>query len=66
MARLLIDIPPEKIAELLQDLPPEDLKKILAKLADRLESQEWMSLAEAGFREWLTEPDLYGDDGPTR
>ncbi len=66
MARLLIDIPPEKIAELLQDLPPEDLRKILVKIADRLESQEWMSLGESGFREWLTEPDLYGDDGPTR
>lgn len=66
MARLLIEIPPEKIAELLRDLLPEDLKKILRKIADRLESQEWMSLAEAGFRDWLTEPDLYGDDGPAR
>jgi hypothetical protein len=66
MARLTIEVTPEKLAELLRDLPPDQLKLVLAKVADRLEVQEWMRLEEPGFHEWLTEPDLYADDRPSR
>ena len=66
MARLMIEVTPEKLVELLRDLPPEQLKIVLAKVADRLEAREWMRLGESGFREWLTEPDLYADERPTR
>ncbi len=64
-AKLMVEITLEKIAELLQDLPPDDLKKVLTNVVGRLEAQGWMGLGELGFREWLMEPDLYGDDGPT-
>ncbi|MGH7408384.1 MAG: hypothetical protein ACREKF_10320, partial [Candidatus Methylomirabilales bacterium] len=57
MAKLMIEVTPEKLAELLRDLPPEQLKIVLAKVADRLEVREWMRLGESGFQEWLTEPD---------
>ena len=60
------EVTPERLVELLGGLPPEELKMVLAKLADRLEIQEWMRLGERGLREWLNEPDLYGDDCPTR
>ena len=66
MPNLIIDVTPEKLAELLCDLPPEQLKAVLAKVADRLELREWMYLAESGFKEWLTEPDLYADDRSSR
>lgn len=58
MAKLLIEITPEKLAELLRDLPADQLKIVLAKVADRLEVRDWMRLGESGFQEWLTEPDL--------
>ncbi len=64
MARL--EVTPEQLAELLGELPPEELKIVLAKVADRLEVREWMRLGESGLREWLSEPDLYADDRPTR
>jgi len=66
MAKLMIDVTPEQVAQLLRDLPPEQLRLVLERLADRLEVREWMCLAEPGFREWLTEPELYVDDRPAR
>ncbi len=66
MPKLMIDLTPEQVAQMLRDLPPEQLKSILEKLADRVEIRDWMRLGEPGFREWLTEPDLYGDDRPAR
>jgi len=66
MPNLIVEVTPEKLAELLRDLPAEQLKTVLAKVADRLEIQEWMSLAESGFQEWLTEPDLYTNDLSSR
>ena len=65
MTELTTEITAEKIAELLRDLPPAERKAVLARVADRLETQEWMRLAESGFREWLNEPDLYADDRST-
>jgi len=59
MAKLMIDLTPEQVAQVLRDLPPE-------QLADRLEVRQWMCLGEPAFREWLTEPDLYVDDRPAR
>ncbi len=64
MARL--EVTAEQLAELLGELPPEELRRVLAKVADRLEVREWMRLGESGLREWLSEPDLYADDRPTR
>ena len=58
MARQVVEINPDKLAELLRDLPPKQLKLVLSKVADRREVQEWMRLAESAFQEWLTEPDL--------
>lgn len=66
MPNLIVEVTPEKLAELLRDLPAEQLKTVLAKVADRLEVQEWMSLAESGFQEWLTEPDLYANELSSR
>ncbi len=66
MPNLIIEVTPEKLAELLRDLPAEQLKTVLAKVADRFEIQEWMGLAESGFQEWLTEPDLYANDLSSR
>ena len=66
MARMTVEVTPEKLAELLGDLPSEQLKIVLEKLAERVEVREWMRLGEFGFQEWLTEPDLYADDLPTR
>ena len=66
MARQVIEVNPDKLAELLRDLPPKQLKLVLSKVSDRREVQEWMRLAESGFQEWLTEPDLYADDRPSR
>ena len=65
MPNLIIEVTPEKLAEMLRDLPAEQLKAVLDKVADRLEVQEWMRLCESSFQEWLTEPDLYGDDRST-
>ena len=56
----------EKITELLRDLPPGERNAILAQVASRLETREWMRFAESGFREWLSEPDLYADEPPAR
>lgn len=64
MARL--EVTAEQLAELLGELPPEELRRVFAKVADRLEVREWMRLGESGLREWLSEPDLYADDRPTR
>ena len=66
MPELTTEITAEKIAELLRDLAPAERKAVLARVADRLEAQEWMRLAESGLREWLNEPDLYADDPPAR
>ena len=66
MARMTVEVTPEKLAELLGDLPSEQLKIVLEKLAERVEVREWMRLGEFGFQEWLTEPDLYDDALPTR
>ena len=66
MPNLIVEVTPEKLAELLRDLPAEQLKTVLAKVTDRLEIQEWMGLAESGFQEWLTEPDLYANDLSSR
>jgi hypothetical protein len=66
MAKSTIEVTPETLAEVLRDLPPEQLKIVLAKVADRLEVREWMRLGESAFQEWLTEPDLYADNRPTR
>ncbi len=66
MTKLMIDLTPEQVAQLLRDLPPDQLRSVLSQLADRLEVREWMCLAEPGFREWLTEPELYADDRPAR
>lgn len=66
MARMTVEVTPEKLAELLGDLPSEQLKIVLEKLAERVDVREWMRLGEFGFQEWLTEPDLYADDLPTR
>jgi hypothetical protein len=60
------EVTPEQLIELLGGLQPDELKMVLAKLADRLEVQEWMRLGECGLREWLNEPDLYADDRQTR
>ncbi len=62
VTELTTEITAEKITELLRDLPPAERKAVLARVADRLEAQEWMRLAESGFREWLNEPDLSADD----
>ena len=62
MPRVTIDVTPERLAEILSELSPDDLKAVLAKVADRLETREWMRLAEPSFQEWLAEPDLYADD----
>ena len=66
MARVTIEVTPEKLAELLGELPPEQLKVVLQKVTERLEVREWMRLGESGLREWLNEPDLYADQHPTR
>jgi hypothetical protein len=66
MTKLMIDLTPEQVAQLLRDLPPDQLRSVLSQLADRLEVREWMCLGESGFREWLTEPELYADDRPAR
>ncbi len=66
MARVTIEVTPEKLAELLGELSPGQLKIVLQKVADRLEVREWMQLGESGLREWLNEPDLYADDRPAR
>jgi hypothetical protein len=66
MARVTIEVTPERLAELLGELPPEQLKIVLQKVSDRLEVREWMRLGESGLREWLNEPDLYADDRPAR
>jgi len=66
MARVTIEVTPEKLAELLGDLPPEQLKIVLQRVAERLEIREWIRLGESGLREWLNEPDLYADDRPAR
>jgi len=66
MAKLMIDLTTEQLAELLRDLSPEQLRTVLAQVADRIEVREWMRLGESGFREWLTEPELYADDRPAR
>ena len=66
MARVTIEVTPEKLVELLGELPPEQLKMVLEKVAERLEVREWMQLGESGLREWLNEPDLYADDRPAR
>ena len=65
MPNLKIEVTPDKLAEMLRDLPAAQLKAVLDKVADRLEVQEWMRLCEPSFQEWLTEPDLYGDDDST-
>ncbi len=66
MPQVTVEVTPEKLAELLRQLPPEQLKAVLPKVADRLEVRDRMRLSEAGFREWLNEPDLYADDPPAR
>jgi hypothetical protein len=66
MARVTIEVTPEKLAELLGELPPEQLKIVLQKITERLEVREWMQLGESALREWLREPDLYADDRPAR
>ncbi len=66
MARVTIEVTPEKLAELLGELPPEQLKMVLQKVADRIEVREWMQLGESALREWLNEPDLYAHDRPAR
>ncbi len=66
MPHLTVEVTPEKLAELLRDLSPEQLKAVLSKVTDRLEVRDWMRLSEAGFREWLSEPDLYADEHTTR
>lgn len=66
MAKLMIDLTTEQVAELLRDLSPQQLRRVLAQVADRLEVREWMRLGESGFQEWLTEPELYVDDRPAR
>ena len=66
MAKLMIDLTPEQLAQVLRDLPSEQLRLVLEQLADRLEVRDWMHLGESGFREWLTEPELYPDDRPAR
>jgi len=65
MARVTIEVTPEKLAELLGELSPEQLKVVLQKVAARLEVREWMRLGESGLREWLNEQDLYADE-PSR
>ena len=65
MARVTIEVTPEKLAELLGELPPEQLKIVLEKITGRLEVREWMRLGESGLQEWLSEPDLYADE-PSR
>jgi hypothetical protein len=66
MARVTIEVTPEKLAELLGELPPEQLKMVLREVAKRLEIREWMAVGESGLREWLNEPDLYADEHPVR
>ena len=66
MARVTIEVTPEKLVELLGELPPEQLKIVLEKITERLEVREWMRLGESGLREWLNEADLYADDRPAR
>lgn len=66
MARVTIEVTPEKLAELLGELPPEQLKMVLREVAKRLEIREWMAVGESGLREWLNEPDLYADEHPAR
>ena len=41
MARVTIEVTPEKLAEMLADIPPEQLKIVLEKVAERLEVREW-------------------------
>lgn len=65
MARVTIEVTPEKLAELLGELSPEQLKIVLQKVTERLEVREWMRLGESGLREWLNEQDLYADE-PSR
>ena len=65
MPKVTIDVPPEKLAEMLGQLSGDDLQLVLAKIADRIEIQGWMRLAENAFQEWLSEPDLYADDRST-
>jgi len=66
MPKVTVELTTEQVAELLRDLPPGQLRMVLARVADRLEVREWMGLGESGFREWLTEPELYADDRPAR
>lgn len=66
MARVTIEVTPEKLAELLGELPPEQLRIVFQKIIERLEVREWMRLGESGLREWLNEADLYADDRPVR
>ena len=53
-------------ADTVVDEHSEQLKIVLEKLAERVDVRGWMRLGEFGFQEWLTEPDLYADDLPTR
>jgi len=66
MKRITIDITPESVADLLARLPPEQLRLVLDNLSHKIEVREWMRLSEAGFEEWLAEPDLYGDEPRSR
>jgi hypothetical protein len=65
LPKVTIEVPPEKLAEMLGELSSDDLKLVLAKIADRIEVQEWMRVGEDAFQEWLSEPDLYADDRST-
>lgn len=65
MPKVTIEVPPEKLAEMLGELSSDDLRLVLAKIADRIEVEEWMRVGEDAFQEWLSEPDLYADDRST-
>ena len=65
LPKVTIEVQHEALAEMLGQLSHDDLKLVLAKIADRLETQEWMRLGEHAFQEWLNEPDLYADDRST-
>jgi hypothetical protein len=64
--KVTIDVTPEQIVDILRDLPPEELRLVLATIGGRLEVREWMRLQESAFQEWLTEPELYGDEPSAR
>lgn len=50
----------EQIKSMIAQLSAQDLSVLSHEIADRLQTEEWMMLAETGFQEWNDEEeDIY-------